>query len=196
MKNNKQLKRILYGFCFILLLSAFVFLGTRNYNVKEVDDALLFSKEYRTIAHDNSFQVLSSYEALNLLERGTGLLFLGFPENEWSSSIAELLDQVSRKMNYSVSYYNFFEDRQKKHDNYQGIIRELDSYLKYDDLKKMDLHAPSVVGVIHGEVIFFDDETSFVEAKHNPKSYWSEERKQMKLDSYRDVIWELQKELK
>lgn len=195
-KNSTLLKKVLYGVCFTILIAAFVFLGTRNYTVKEIEDGILFSKDYRNIAHDNHFQVLSSYEALNLLERETGLLFLGFPENEWSSVIAELLDQVSREMNFSVAYYNFLEDRNKKHDNYQGIVREVDHYLMLDDLKKMDLHAPTVVGVIRGDVIFFDDETSFIASRENPKSYWTDEKKSVKMETYREVIRLLQKELK
>ncbi|MCI8467459.1 MAG: hypothetical protein HFI08_04645 [Bacilli bacterium] len=193
-KPTKLSMKIFYFMGFTILIVAFIFLGTRNYTVKEVEDAILFSKEYRNISHDNHFQVLSSYETLNLLERGTGLLFFGFSENEWSSAIAELLDQVSREMDYSVAYYNFLEDRNKKHDNYQGIVREVDQYLVLDDLKKMDLHAPLVVGVIKGNVVFFDDETSFTLSQDNPKSYWTEEKKLEKKEEYREVIRLLQKE--
>lgn len=194
-KKNNFLKKSLYTICFLCLIAAFVFLGTREYTVKEISDNELFAKEYRTVGNDNNFQVLTSYETLNLLERETGLLFLGYSSNEWSATIAELLDQVSKETNYSISYYNFLADRDKKHDNYQGIVRELDGYLLRDDMNRVEIHAPTIVAVIRGEVIFYDDETSFVNHKETPKSYWTSEKRFEKLASYREVIEILKKEM-
>lgn len=193
-KKNSFFKKSIYIICFFCLIVAFIFLGTRNYAVKEVPDNELFAKEYRTVGNDNNFQVLTSFEALNLLERGTGLLFLGYSSNEWSAVVAELLDQVSKENGYSISYYNFLADRDKRHDNYQGIVRELDGYLLRDDMNRVEIHAPTVVAVVRGEVIFYDDETSFVNHKETPKSYWTSERRLEKLASYREMIEMLKKE--
>ncbi len=194
-KNETFFKKTIYGVCFLFLISAFVFLGTRNYTVKKTPDNELFSREYRSISQDNLFLVLTSYETLTMLERGTGLLFLGFPQNEWSGVIAELLNQVSKEKNYPISYYNFYEDRNQKHDNYQGIVKEVDEYLHRNDVGKLDLYAPSVVAVVHGKVVYFDDETSFVLNKTNPKSYWTDPKKEEKLKTYREVIDMLQSEV-
>lgn len=195
-KKHHLLKQSFYFICFAILIVAFVVLGTRNYSVKEIADNELFAKEYRTIPNNNQFHVLNSYETLNLLERGTGLLFLGFPSNEWSVPIAEILHEVSQQTNYPISYYNFYADREKRHDNYQGIIRELDGYLLQDDLGKVEVHAPSVVAVVRGEVIFFDDETSFMNHKEAPRSYWTLEKRLSKLIEYQDIIERLKKEKK
>lgn len=187
-KEISLLQKIFYLCAFTVLIGAFIFLGTRNYHVKEILDNEAFASEFKTVNSDNIFQVFTSYEALNFLERDTGLIFLGFPENEWSSVIAELLNQVSKETNYSIAYYNFYQDRLKKHDNYLGIVRELDDYLLRDDNNQIELHAPTVVAVIHGEVVFFDDDTSYVSKKESIKSYWTQEKRSEKLNSYREII--------
>lgn len=190
-------QKIFYIISFIVLIGAFIFLGTRNYKVKELSDAELFRKEYKTVSIDNHFQVLDSEETLTFLERGTGLLFFGFPENKWSVSIAKMLDDVSREMDFSpVYYFNFYNERENRHDNYLGIIREIDDYLDFDDKGNIDIYAPTIVGVVKGNVVYFDNETSFMNSKLEPKDYWNPERKQKKLAQLKMIMNDLQKEQK
>lgn len=185
-------QKIFYTLAFIILIGAFIFLGTRNYKIKELSDNELFNKEYKTVDINNHFQVLDSEETLTFLEKGTGILFLGFPENKWSTSIAEMLDQASKELDYSpVYYFNFKEERESRHDNYLGIMREIDDYLKKDDLGKMDILAPTVVAIEKGNVIYYDDETIFVKNKIEPKDYWTLEKKQEKVTSYKNLLLEL-----
>lgn len=189
-------QKIFYIISFIVLIWGFVFLGTRNYKVKELTDPELFNKEFKTVSDDNHFQVLSSSEALTFLERGTGILFLGFPDNKWSVSVAEMLDQVSKELDYSpIYYFNFYDERESRHDNYLGIMREIDDYLDSDDKGNLDIYAPTVIGVIHGDVVYFDDETTFMNNRMDPKDYWNEEQKNKKMARFRFVLNDLQKEM-
>lgn len=188
-KERPFYQKVIYFCCFAFLIGAFIFLGTRNYTVKELPDNQLFVKEFKNIPLDNSFIVLNSIETLTFLERETGILFLGFPENEWSGMIAEMLDTASKEAGFGpIYYFNFYEEREKRHDNYLGIIREIDENLIKDDKGKLDLHAPTVLGIIHGEVVFYDDETSFSLNVDNPKSYWTEEKKMKKIAIYKQVF--------
>ncbi len=190
-KPMSWLQKIIYTICFIGLIWAFIFLGTRNYKVKELTDNELFSKEFKTIQENNLFQVFNSTEALTFLENGTGLLFLGFPENKWSSSVAEILNQISLEQNYSISYFNFLEERRSRHDNYIGMIRELDDYLKSDDEGNLNLFAPTIIGVVKGKVIYFDDQLTFVNNLLDPKDYWTTETKEEFMNRLRHIIQEL-----
>ncbi len=184
-------QKIFYIISFSFLIIAFIYLGTRNYKVKELPDNQLFCKEYKNISSDNHFQVLDSEEALTFLERGTGIIFFGFPENKWSASIAELLNIVSKKTNYPINYFNFYKERTNRHDNYLGIVREIDDYLKSTDEGKLDIYAPTVVGIIKGKVIYFDDKTTFMDGKLEPQDYWTNSKKEEQLASYEKLIIEL-----
>lgn len=184
-----KIQKIIYFILFTLLFAAFIFLGTRNYKPKELSDSQLFNKEYKTVGLDNHFEVLDSEGALTFLENGTGILFLGFPENVWSTPIAEILDEVSKSENFSpIYYFNFLDERNSYHTNYQGILREIDDYLVTDDTGELQLYAPLVVAISHGKVFFYDNDTAFMNYKTNPKSYWTEEKKSEKKEQYKEVL--------
>ncbi len=190
-KPMSSLQKCFYAVSFIVLIAAFVFLGTKNYKIKELSDAEQFSREYRTVSSDNLFQVFDSAEALTFLEKGTGILFLGFPDNKWSSSIAEMLDQVSHEYNYPVNYFNFYDERENRHDNYLGILTEVDEYLNLDDKGRLNLYAPTIIGVVKGDVIYFDDETTFMNQKMEPSDYWTPSQKEKKMLRLRSLFLEM-----
>ncbi len=58
-KPMSLLQKVIYTICFLVLIGAFIFLGTRDYKVKEFSDNQIFSKEYKTISENNTFQVLN-----------------------------------------------------------------------------------------------------------------------------------------
>lgn len=185
-------QKIFYAVSFVFLIWAFIFFGTRDYKVRELSNGELFSREYKTISSDNHFEVLDSAETLTFLERGTGLLFLGFPQNKWSVSVAEILDEVSRSENFGpIYYFNFYDERNSRHDNYLGIVREIDDYLDSDDKGVLDIYAPTIVGVVKGNVVYFDNETSFMNQKLDPKDYWTNAQKKKKKDRIISVMNDL-----
>jgi len=194
-KPMPLVQKVIYLLSFVFLIIAFIFLGTRNYKVKELPDNQLFNREYKNVSVDNSFQIFDSFEALTFLENGTGILFLGFPDNIWSASIAELLDTASKEANYSpIYYFDFLKERESKHDNYLGIVREIDEYLVSDDRGNVNLYAPIVVAVVKGDVVFFDDHTAFMKYQVTPKEYWSETRKREQIERYKVILERLKKE--
>lgn len=177
---------------FVFLIGAFIFLGTRDYNIRELSNSELFNKEYKTIDAQHHFEVLNSYETLTFLENGTGVLFLGFPQNKWCVSMAEILDEVSREVNYGpIYYFNFYDERESRHDNYLGIIREMDEYLVKDDKGIINIYAPTIVAVVKGEVVFFDNETSFMNQTLEPKDYWTISQKEKKKEEFISVFHSL-----
>lgn len=195
-KKMTLMQKIAYAIGFIILIAAFIFLGTRDYKVHELSDAELFSKEYKTVLPDNHFKVLDSAGALTFLEKGSGILFLGFPQNKWSVSIAEMLDEVSKRENYPIYYFNFYDERENRHDNYLGILREIDDYLDRDDKGNLNIYAPTIVGVFKGDVVYFDNETSFMNQKIEPKDYWTDAQKDKKKERITSVINNLKERTK
>jgi len=181
-------QKIFYAISFVVLIGAFIFLGTRDYKIKSMTDEEIFTKEYKNISIPNYFSVFDSAEALTFLENGTGILFLGFPQNKWSAAMAEILDDLSREYEYSVHYFNFYDERESRHDNYLGILREVDQYLKVNDKGKLDLYAPTVLAVVKGDVVYFSDETNFMNYSMEPKDYWTESQIRKKMNELRDVF--------
>ena len=185
-------QKVFYFISFFFLTGAFIFLGTRDYEVREIPSNELFHRDYKSVSVENSFIVYNSYQALTFLEKGTGLLFLGFPSNPFSETVAKMLDEASKEVDQEpIYYFDFLDEREKAHDNYLGIVREVDEYLTKNDLGKVNLQAPTVVAVVKGDVIYFDDESSQVLKNETPGSYWTSEKRKAKILEYLEVLQKL-----
>ena len=111
--------------------------------------------------------------------------------------MAEILDEVSREVNYGpIYYFNFYDERESRHDNYLGIIREMDEYLVKDDKGIINIYAPTIVAVVKGEVVFFDNETSFMNQTLEPKDYWTISQKEKKKEEFISVFHSLKEVIK
>ncbi len=188
-------QKILYFFSFVILIWAFIYLGTRDYHVHDQTDAELFSQEYPNVGENNSFHYLSSYETLEFLNQQSGLLFLGFSENEWSGWVAEFLQKASLQCDYMpIYYYDFSLDRVYHHDHYMMIVQKLKEYAVQDDMGNVELYAPTVIGVLNGKIVYFDSETNFVPGNMTPSDYWTKEKKDEKIQDYVQVIQKIKKE--
>ncbi len=196
-KPMTWIQKVLYFICFTFLIVAFIYLGTRNYHVKELPDNELFYRDYPNVGLDNSYQVLSAVETLSLLSNGTGVIFFGFPENSWSGMVAEMLNEASKEVDYPViSYFNFYDERESYNENYKDILQKLSDYLVLDDMGTKRLYAPTVVGVINGKIIYYDAETTFVKNKMSVEDYWTTEKKDAKIEDYKAVFEQLKGVLK
>ena len=180
MKNffkDKQNLLILGLFLIIILLGVLLFIGIKKGEEQEKEtDAIKFSKEYTEVGEDNLYVYRSYEEIVKILENGTGVVLLGFPECPWCRRYAVYLNEVAKDLDYDkIYYYNILEDRQNNTEEYKKIVSLISEHLQYDDEGNKRIYVPSVIAVNKGEIVGFDDETAWdTKGFETPEEYWNE----------------------
>ncbi len=141
-------------------------------------DAVQFSSEYTEVPADNLFNYRSADEIINILEHGTGIVFLGFPECQWCQAYAPMLNQAAKDNGLEkIYYYNILEDRQNNTATYQKLVKLLSGQLQFDDEGRERIYVPHVAFVRGGQIVASDYETSKDTAGAKvPSDYWNAER--------------------
>lgn len=157
----------------IPIIFAFVLIGCR----KEETDSQKFAKEYTKLTEDNYFVYRNNEEIIKILEHGTGIVYLGFPECPWCQAYVPVLNEVADIEGLEkIYYYNILEDRKNNTENYQKMVNILSDYLQYDDEGNKRIYVPAVVAVAEGEIVGFDDETAYdTKGFDKPEEYWTDE---------------------
>ena len=146
---------ILVGVVLVIMLGV---LGYLYINKNKDSDGKKFAEEYGSVTEDNVFVYKSIDEIINILEHGTGVVYLGFPECPWCAA------------------YNILNDRKDNNDNYKKLVEILKDHLRYDEEGNKRIYAPSVIAVKDGEIVGFDDETAAdTKGYETPKEYWENE---------------------
>jgi len=160
-----------------MIIVAFAVLLTACNKTTE-SDRELFRKEYTSVPEYNVFVYKDVEEIIKILENGTGVIFLGFPECPWCQAYAPILNEVADTEGLEkISYFNIYEDRKNNTENYQKIVKLLSSYLPYDEDGNKRVYVPVVITVNKGEIIGYDDETAYDTLGYEePSEYWTEER--------------------
>ncbi len=145
----------------------------KNTNV----DGKKFAAEYTSVTEDNVFVYRTIDEIINILEHGTGVVYLGFPECPWCTAYVPYLNEVAKANSVDkVYYYNIYNDRKENNDNYKKLVDILKEYLKFDEEGNKRIYAPSVIAVKDGEILDFDDETAWdTKGYKTPEEYWKNE---------------------
>lgn len=91
-----------------------------------------------------------------------------------------MLNDIAKENNIEKIYYlNILNDRKDNTKEYLEIVDILKDYLKYDEEGKKRIYVPAVIAINNGNIVGFDDETSYDTLGYDdPKDYWTEERKQ------------------
>ncbi len=165
-------KKILMGLMVVIML---FITGCNNEKVEESSDATKFSKEYSGVEEDNIFVYKNIEEIIKILENGTGVVYLGFPECKWCVAYVPMLNDVAKKSGVEkINYFDIKEDRENNTDEYQQIVTLLKDHLGYDDEGNHRIYVPAVIVVVNGEIKGFDDETSFdTKGFDEPSEYWT-----------------------
>ena len=142
---------------------------------KTVSDMEKFSAEYHEVAKNNVFVYRNIDEIINILEKGTGIVYLGFPECKWCQRYTKYLNEVAMDMGISkIDYYNIREDRKLNTENYHKIVSILENYLQNDEEGNKRIYVPSVIALKKGEIVGFDDETAWdTKGFETPDEYWN-----------------------
>ena len=186
---NKKVKYIILGVLLLLIASLvvyFVFIKKDNNT-----DNIKFSKEYTSVSKDNVFVYRSKDEIINILEHGTGIVYLGYPECPWCMAYVPLLNEIAKNEGIEkIYYYNIKEDRDDNTEFYQKVVSILSDYLDYDEEGRKRIFVPNVTFVKKGKIIFNDNETSLI-SEGTPSEYWTEEKKTLFNEKFRKNINEL-----
>lgn len=144
-----------------------------------------FSNEYNLIDENNVFVYKSIDDILITLDKGTGIIFLGFPECSWCQNYVKYLNDVAVSKNIDIIYYyNFKSIRESNTEKYKKLVSRLGDYLFLDDTGSYRLYAPTLVIVKEGKILSFDNETSLMTNPILPNEYWTEE----KINSFKEKI--------
>lgn len=161
---------------FILLtIVTVLYFNSKKEEVVINNDAIKFSEEYIEVTDDNVFKYKTIDEIINILEKGTGIIYFGFPECPWCQRYVTYLNESAKEVGIENIYYlNILEDRNNNTENYQKIVSILGENLQYDEEGNLRIFVPNVTMIINGEIVFNDCETSLdVSGAKNPDEYWN-----------------------
>lgn len=172
---------------FIAVVGAFLIFKFVNPNENN-NEGKKFHEEYSKVDEDNIFVYKNIAEIINILERGTGIIYLGFPECPWCQEYVVYINEMAKSYNVKeIYYYNIKEARNNNTDNYQKIVSLLSDYLPYDDSLNKRVYVPNITFVKNGKIIANDNETALISDGTTPKDYWTKEKEtefKDKLDKY------------
>lgn len=172
-KRNIMILVVIIG----VTVLAGVFLLLKFNHKEEVSDALKFSKEYE-ITEDNIFVYRNANQIINILKRGTGVVYLGFPECPWCKAYVPILNEIAKESGIEkIYYFNIKEDRSNNTEEYKKILEILSGNLLYDEEGNERIYVPDVTVVINGDIVGHNNDTSVIKEDITPKEYWTEENK-------------------
>ncbi len=171
MKDNKSTIIV------IILSSILLVFGLCYKKDTIIKDNIKFSKEYTEVSSDNVFEYKTIDEIIKIMENGTGVVYLGFPECPWCQAYVKYLNEVAKEVGIEkIYYFNIFEDRKNNTEKYQKIVSLLTGELQYDNEGNERIYVPNVSFHINGELVGIDFETSLdTHELSDPKEYWTEE---------------------
>jgi len=189
---------------FILTICIFSFVLFTQCNRKEkqiepgeqqtqtwISDSERFAMDYPLIGSNNLFVYRTAEQTAQILERGTGVVFIGFKECSWCQLYVVFLHDVALEMKMQrIFYCDIREDRLNNTESYQKIVRILFGensmgshstedipLLQFDDEGQPRVYVPDVTIVNDGLIIARDFETSKDTLGYNTaEEYWNEDR--------------------
>jgi len=165
----------------MLIISSFTFTLVQCYgkiNQKELSDSERFALEYPLVGSDNIFTYRNAGEAADILEKGRGIVFIGFKECPWCQQYAVYLHDVAREMGIEKIFYcDIRVDRENNTENYRKIVNVFSGRLQYDDEGRPRVYVPDTAIVSRGRIITHDFETSKDTLGYDtPQEYWNGKR--------------------
>ena len=170
MKKNVY---IIFGIIAVLILIiSLSFLFKKD----NMSDAERFAKEY-DFTVNNVFVYRNLDEINKILENGTGVVYLGFPECPWCRGYIPYLNEVAINEHLDkIYYFNILNDRKNNTSGYKKTAQLLNDYLKYDNEGNKRIYVPAVIAVNNGKIVGFDDESSLdTKGYETPEEYWKNE---------------------
>lgn len=187
---NKKVKKILQGLLFILIIIAFIYVGTKDFDTEVVIDNERFDQDYTNVSKDNVFKYVNAVEVYSTLN-DNAIIFMGYPTNKWSGYYANILNEAAKASGIEeILYYDFYDDRENGNATYQSIVLSLTNYLLTLDDGSQEIYAPTLIIIKDGNIIGFDQETAFTKGNIDPEEYWDELRTGLKYNTFQTMFKE------
>ena len=226
MKNKKVLLFITIFLCLIIVFVTYIKL-TYNKN----SDSVKFKKEYESynnkyiklnINSNNRIKYSDYEEIFNIIEKGTGIIYLGEPDSNLCRNIVPVLFDVAKENNIKKIYYlnikndmdyyivdddtlvydiNDDGEEQKGTEDYFKLLEILDKYL-LDYIIELDgktyntdekrIYTPTVIFVKDGRVVGLHMST--VSSHSNPDKKLSSKQYKELYEIYEDYILDMTSE--
>jgi len=155
-------------------------------------DAIRFSEAYPLVDEDNVFVYVSVREAADILESGTGIVYLGFPECPWCQTYVPILNMVALEMGLERIYYaNILDERADNTPAYRRIVDALEDRLYLDGDGNPRVFVPFIAAVKDGVVVGHDNEGSMNHQDPTITStveYWTNARANALMERLRVMI--------
>lgn len=176
MKKNIIVGMIIFAIICLLSIGGW-FLFKEDEKPATLTDAEKFVQEYPEIEANNVFVYRSIEEIIKIMENGTGIVYLGFPECPWCQAYVKYLNEVAKNEGVKeIYYFNILNDRTNNTKEYQKIVKLLGDNLEYDEEGNHRVYVPNVSFHINGEIIGNDFETAYdTKGFENPSDYWTKE---------------------
>lgn len=197
MKKNKKENKVIemvIGILILVLISCLIIIPniTEKKENKNKDKEITekkFIDEYPEVGEDNVFEIKTIDDIIKILEHGTGLVYLGFPECPWCQEYVLYLNEVAKEEKLEkIYYFNILKDRKENTKEYQKIVKLISDYLQYDEEGNKRIYVPALIAVDRGKVVGFDDETAWdTKGYEDPKDYWTTDE----VDDLKDKLEEM-----
>ena len=133
-------KKMILASCLMVMLIGLssILLWNKN-NEKESEtnnqDQKQFASEYKNVTEDNVFVYKNVDEIIKIMEHGTGVVYLGYPECPWCQAYVPYLNEVAKEIGIEKIYYcNTKKVKEENMDKYKELISLLDGH--YNIMKK------------------------------------------------------------
>ena len=228
--DNKTMMMLIPILCAVIAVIAYLNIKDLEKEIK-VSDSVKFKEEYEALNEDESYIkldidknnpiVYADYDKLlEVIDNGTGIIYLGFPECPWCRNALPVLFDAAKENNVEIIYYmNILNERdsyvveddelvyatdedgneKKGTEGYFKLLEALDEHLtdyiisfegEEYEVGEKRLYAPTVIFVRDGEVIGLH--VSTVESQENPKEGLTEDQYDELYGIYEDYILELE----
>ncbi|MBE6140007.1 MAG: hypothetical protein E7172_00475 [Firmicutes bacterium] len=191
-KNEKLFKNkiqmIIYIVIFSILFYLFIYLGSKDYSIN-VKDNVRFAQEFNQVSTDNVFKYVNASDVYMITSGKDGIVLFGKNNNDWVNYYAKIINEVAKEVGIKeIFYYDFYDDRNQNNGTYETIVNQLNKYVKYNDLNRAEIYAPTLLIIKNKKVLYFDDETSFINGLNEPKTYWNEYKLGLKKNELKTVF--------
>lgn len=152
-------KVVILLLCILVLVS-----GCTIKKTGDITDAEKFSVEYE-VSKENPFNYAKIDDILKIFEDGTGIVFFGNPDSDWSKESAKILEEALEYKNVTekVYYYNPIKIREDNTEDYQTLIEKLNDYLEEDANEDPYLYIPDIYFVHNGEILGHNNDLASME---------------------------------
>lgn len=186
--NIKNKNYIIYAIGGVVLLGLAIFLIIHNVK-NNIPDNEKFANEYTEVGKNNVFVYRNADEIIKILEGGTGIVYLGFPECPWCQAYVPMLNEVAKEEGVEkIYYFNIREDRQENTNEYQKIVKLVKNYLMKDDEGNERIFVPDIYAIKDGKIIAHNNETSVIDSDITPTEYWSDAKKSQIKQTFKTMI--------